>query len=201
MLTTPQAQAYMQQHANSNSISQQDVETLLADVRGTTFAQIVQVTPVATAAAHKAVPVRKVTVANVQLFNNIRDFNIYASAVKRSAAKLHESDPADVATFVTSETWHEHTSCYSVVEHKTKRGQFYLYAIYNRAESLLFIGNDVASKEQVAQLLTPSAAKSLLQDNSEVHNVSNNVTHSVIVRTTALANIVSIRAMGNDLQV
>ena len=89
---------------------------------------------------------------------------------------------------------------YSVVQHK-HNSNLYLYASFNNASSLYFIDGQHASKQQVAQYLTASAAAKLLEDNSIVHNASNNVLHTVHIRTIALANIVSIATNKQQLVV
>ena len=50
-------------------------------------------------------------------------------------------------------------------------------------------------REQVALFLTASAAKKLLENNKVVHNVANDVTHDVVVRTIALDNLHSMNAV------
>ena len=195
-----EAFAAIQAQQNNTYISQADVSRLLDNVRGTTFATIAYVTKVATAAAHKAVDIKKVTIANVQLFNNLSEYtNVYENAVKRSATKLGE-DATAVAAFESAGNWFEHTDCYSIVKHKTKEA-YYLWAIYNRAESLYVIGNNVVSKEEVAQFLTPASARDLLADDSITYNVGHDVQHSVIVRVVGLQNIVSIIAQKDILLV
>ena len=195
-----EALAAIQAQQNNTYISQADVSRLLDNVRGTTFASIAYVTKVATAAAHKAVDIKKVTIANVQLFNNLSEYtNVYENAVKRSATKLGE-DATAVAAFESAGNWFEHTDCYSIVKHKTKEA-YYLWAIYNRAESLYVIGNNVVSKEEVAQFLTPASARDLLADDSITYNVGHDVQHSVIVRVVGLQNIVSIIAQKDILLV
>ena len=151
-----------------------------------TFAQVQYVTQVKTAAKHKHVNITKHTTANVQLFSNINSFtNVYANAVKKSA---------NVNNFVTSSTYYTHlANCYSIVQHKVKQAM-YLYCIYNNAQSVYYINNVQATKQQVAQYLTASAAKQLLNTSTATHNVTNNVTHNVVVRTIALQNIKSITA-------
>lgn len=168
-----------QSKINANAIAQ-----LLANTHGTTFAQVTACTPVKTAAAHKHLQVMKHTVANVQLFNNVRDFNLYATQVKRSA---------NVEDFVVSDTWHEHTNCFSVVKHK-QRDEYYLYAVYNNATSTYTIDGVAATKQQVMQLLTNSERAKWEDTSGEVYNKTNDVTHSIIVRTTKLANIQQITA-------
>ena len=87
MLTLATAQAALAAHATANAITAPQVMQQLQTVRGVTFANVTQVTKVATAAAHKAVNIQKVSVANVQLFNTVNDYSaVYAAAVKRSTA-------------------------------------------------------------------------------------------------------------------
>ena len=200
MLNTQTAQQALQAHANNNTITQQQVAALLANV-STTFAQIVYVTKVATAAAHKNVNIVKVVSANVQLFANINAAtSVFANAVKRSAAKL-DNDADAVANFTAQSNYFTHTSVYSLVQHK-QTNAMYLYAIYNNASSLYFINGQLATKQQVAQYLTASAAKQLLAEGPAVtHNVTHNVTHAVKVRTVALANLVSITANKQQVSV
>lgn len=160
------------------------VKAQLANTKGTTFARIETDTEVKPAAANKAHVIRKHTMANVQLFNGIKDYEIYAKAVKRSAG---------TDEFVQSDNYFEHTDCWSVVKHKSKDA-YYLYCVYNKAQSTFTIDGVVATRTQVAALLTPSAAAQMLDTSGVVHNVRNDVEHDVIVRTIALANVVSITA-------
>lgn len=193
MLNNTQAQHYLQQHANANTISAAQVQAMLANA-SVTFASIAYVTQVQTSAAHKHNNVQKVTVANVQLFANINAAtSVFANAVKRSAAQHESNDESAVAAFTAQSNYFVHTACYSVVQHKQSAAQ-YLYAIYNNASSVYFINNAVATKQQVAALLTASAAAKLLQSSNTVHNATHNITHNVQVRTIALQNIVSIVA-------
>lgn len=176
--------------AKGTSITSAQVQELLDDVRGVTFAQVVSVTDVKTAAAHKAVSIKKVSTANVQLFNNLQNFDVFARAVKRNA---------EVDTWVQGDTWYQHTDCFSLVEHKDTKEQ-YLYAIYNGADSQLLVNGVAADKQTVAQYLTPSEAKKLLGDGT-TYNATNDVEHSVIVRVLKLSSIVSIKAMGDMVTV
>jgi hypothetical protein len=193
MLNNTQAQTILAQHANAQCISAAQVQALLASV-SVTFASIAYVTQVQTSAANKQHNVQKVTVANVQLFANINAAtSVFANAVKRSAAQHNSNDESAVAAFTAQSNYFTHTACYSVVQHKQSAAQ-YLYAIYNNASSVYFINNVVATKQQVAALLTASASAKLLQASNTVHNVTHNITHNVQVRTIALQNIVSIVA-------
>lgn len=198
MLNTQQAQQALLAHANNNTINAQQVQILLAN-KSVQFANIVYCTKVATSAKHKNVNITKVVSANVQLFSNIKALNLYAQQVMRSANALNAD--ANVTNFIASSTYFTHNAnCYSLVTHNTTNA-VYLYAIFNSASSVYFINNVVATKQQVAQYLTASASAKLLQDNNTVHNVTNNVTHSVKVRTIALQNLVSIKANKQALTV
>lgn len=188
------AQQAIQLQQSGIAIAPADVSAMLANVHGTTFATVTQVTRVATAAKHRAVVINKVTEASVQLFNNINEFtSVYANAVKRSAAKLEENDPALVQGFTAQSNYFEHTDCYSIVKHKTK-DSYYLYAIYNKAQSVYVMDGREMTKAEVAEYLTPSAARDLLTPYDHNLNVTHDVLHDVAVRTVALANIVSIVA-------
>lgn len=185
---------------NGYSITANDVATLLKDVKGTTFASIITVTKVATAAAHKAEQIFKVTTATVQLFNNVSEFtSVYERAVKRSATKLNSE--ATVEHFQAQDTYFFHTDCYSVVQHKTDASKQYLYAIYNNAKSVYVHNDKLISKEDAAAYCTPSAQKEMLKTGNVVHNVSNDVTHDVTVRTIGLGSIVQLNAMKQSLTV
>ena len=163
---------------------QKQIKKLLANA-STTFANINYTTVVKTAATHKTVVIKKTTSANVTLFANIKAAtNVFANAVQKNA---------NVQNFVTSSNYFKHTNCYSIVQHKTNN-KFYLYAIFNAASSTYTINNVAATKQQVAQYLTASAAQKLLTNTSSTYNAKNNVTHNVVVRTIALHNINSITA-------
>lgn len=203
MLTLTTAKAALTDKANNVVITPQQIETVLANVRGVTLASIMQVTNVSSvAAAHKANKVQKVTQASIQLFNNVNDYNnVYAAAVKRTAATIADNDTAAVAGFETQENYFAHTNTFSLVQHKKDAAKFYLFAIYNSADSLYFINNSVATKQEVAALLQPAAAKKLLEDNSVVHNKTHDIMHTVQVRTIALDSIVQLKAMKQVLAV
>jgi hypothetical protein len=201
MLTLQHAQHALNVHASANSNSVTLTAQAIANVlnaKASTFANIVYVTQVATSAKHKAVNIQKVTQANVQLFSTSY---AYASAVQKSASKIAQNNVANVQQFTAQANYFTHTNCYSIVQHNSN-SNLYLYAVYNNAQSMYFINNTVATKQQVAQYLTASAAQKLLQDsNTVVHNATHDVLHTVHIRTIALANIVSIVANKQQISV
>jgi hypothetical protein len=171
----------------------------LLNGKSVTMAQIQYTTNVKTAAAHKNIVIQKNTNANVQLFSNIKYANVYMNAVKKSANRIGDNDKEAVESFEQTDTYYEHEDCYSIVKHR-KTGKEYLYCIYNNATSEYLIDGKEVTKKDVAQYLTPSEAKKLLEDNSFVYNKANDVVHSVIVRTIGLENIKKISACGSVIE-
>ena len=158
-----------------------------------TFAQIAYTTQIATSAANKQHNVQKHVVANVQLFANIKQATqVFANAVKKSASNIASNNAQNVAAFTQQSNYFAHTNCYSIVQHK-QNAKLYLYCIFNNVTSTVYtINNVVATKQQVATLLTASAATKLLQESNTVTNVTHNIQHNVQVRTIALANVKSV---------
>lgn len=193
-LTHAQAQHAMLLHANNNTVTPAQVQYLL-QTASVTFAQLLYVTQVQLAAAHKQQSISKVTSANVILCSNIAAHtSVYANKVRKTAAAIASNDAAAVQAFTAQQNYFVHTPCYSIVQHTQYANKFYLYAIFNSASSLYVHNNAVVSKQHVAQYCTASAAKQLLQNDNIVHNKTHNIKHTVQVRTIALSNIVSIKA-------
>jgi hypothetical protein len=130
------------------------------------------------------------------LFNNIDAFtDVYARAVRRSAATHTTNDRDAVENFTAQSNYFNHTDCFSIVQRKGGE-ELYLYCIMRRARSHYTIDGVAATKGDVAALLTPSAAHTLLQPSNTVQlNETHGITHSVVVRTIALHNIQQVRAM------
>lgn len=175
----------------------QTIKEALKTVSGATFASITYKTDVAPSASNKHISITKRTTANIQLFNNLTDYNVYERAVKRSANKIEENDTANVESFTANSASFTHDEeCFSIVKNK-KSDQQYLYAIYNSVSgSQYYINGEPASKEDVAQYLTPSASKKLLGDNEITYNQTNDIVHDVVVRTIKLENIEQMKVCG-----
>ena len=193
-LTVTAAAAAITAHANNNVVTAQQIAALLNNA-SVTFAQITYVTQVQTAAAHKAQSIVKVTTANVILCANIKAHtSVYANKVRKTAAAIASNNAANVQAFTAQQNYFTHTNTHCIVQHTQHANKQYLYAIYNNASSIYMHNNVVVNKQHVAQFLTASAAKQLLQESNVVHNVTHNIKHTVQVRTIALSNIVSIKA-------
>lgn len=152
---------------------------------GTNFAAIEYETEVKTAAAHKHLTVKKRVVANVQLFSGIKDWDLYAKQVRRDSGADH---------FQSSENYFTHEpDCFSIVRNR-KNDRLYLYAIFNSVQSTTFtIDGCSATRQQVAEMLTPSARARFDGVSDTVYNVTNDVEHSITVRTIALENVIDLR--------
>lgn len=175
------------QQTLNNSNASVNIASLITN-KGATIANISYVTQVKTAAAHKHMRIVKISKASVMLASNLQAYtNMYLNKVQKTAT-------TDASNFVTAPAHFTHTACYSVV-HNANLNTHYLFALFNNNSKSIYVNlanNTVLTKDQVAQYLTASAAKQLLQSNATVHNKTNNITHSAIVRTIKLANIVSI---------
>lgn len=186
-----------------NSITEAFVKQLLSTTNGATLASLTLCTDVATAAAYKSVTIKKVSKVSVMLYGNVSNTNLYADAVKRSANALVANDSTNVDAFVTQDTYYEHNAdCYSIAKHK-QNNTVYLYSIVNNnanADAYYFINNVLASKQEVAQYLTASNAKVLLEGRSNV-NKTYNIEHNVKPFVVKLQNVMQINALKQSITV
>lgn len=192
MLTLQYAQAAIaaQKH---NKVNAQRITALLSKYNNTaTIANVTQVTQVQTSAANKNVVIHKVTRASVLLFANALN---YVACVQRSAALQKNNDAAAIAAFTASAASFTHNAnCYSIVQNNNSAQQ-YLYMHYNSAQSVYVLNNTIITAAQAASYCTASVAAKMLQNSNVVQNVSNNITHTICVRTVKLQNIVRLAAL------
>ena len=192
-LTALQAQQAATLHSSNNTLTVQDISQALGNA-SITFAHILYVTAVQTAAAHKAQNLQKVVSANVILCSNIKAHtSVYANRVKKTAANIADNDQAAVAAFTPQANYFEHTPVHCIVQHKVHADKFYLYVIYNTADVMYLHNGAVVDKQHVAQYLTPSGTRELFNTDTIVHNKTSGVRHTVRVRTIALSNLVSMK--------
>lgn len=187
-----QAQAALAAQQSNAQFGVQQIRDLLQNA-SVTFANVTFVTQQQNAAAHKNVIINKCTNANIILCSNIAAHtNVYANKVRKSALQYANNSREDIDNFDTSTASFTHTDCYSVVQNKKVATKFYLYAIFNTAQTVLLHNNTVVTAQYAQQFVTPSALAA--QRARVTHNKTNNVTHDVVVRTIAISNLVSIRA-------
>lgn len=192
-VTQAQALQAIALQQNAQQITAQSIAQALQNV-SVTFAQILYVTQVQTAAKHKQERIYKVTCANVMLCANVSaQAQVYARKVRKHAARFAQNDAQAVDNFEAQSNYFAHTATHCIVAHKQHADKLYLYAIYNRARSVYVHNGAVVSKQHVAQYCTASAAEKLLQASNIVHNKTHNIVHDVQVRTIALSNIVQMR--------
>jgi len=177
----------------NNKVTAQRIIALLQKYNNTaTIANVTQVTQVQTSAANKHVTIYKVTRASVLLFANALN---YVACIQRSAALQKNNDAQSIAAFVASAASFTHNAqCYSLVQNNNSAQQ-YLYAHYNSAQSVYVLNNALITAQQAASYCTASTAATMLKASSVTHNVTNNVTHSIVVRTVKLQNIVRLAAL------
>lgn len=198
MLTLQYAQSAIKAQQKSKVTAKRITKLLRPYNNTATIANVTQVTKVNVSAANKHLTINKVTRASVLLFANALN---YVACVQRSAAQNKNNDAQDIEQFAASAASFTHDpECYSLVTNNNNPEQQYLYLHYNSAESIYVHNNVVLTKEQVATYCSPSVAKTILNEKRETHNVSNNVTHSIVVRTVKLQNIVRLAALKQVLQ-
>jgi hypothetical protein len=177
---------------NSN-INVANIVKALNGVEATTFATLTQASPVTLSAANKGKRIYKVTKQNVTLCNS--DAGLYTNKVRREADADFTALPSHYAMVNDS---------YSVCSLISNPAKHYLRAIVNNCISSVYYDADadvIRSKEEVAKLCTPAAAKKMLDTSSETYVAHADVTHSVIIRTFALENIYSININKQSLTV
>ena len=179
--------------ANIMTISAQIVKSVLSGY-GVTFAGMEYQTSIPTAAKFKTdILIEKRTIANVMLFQSIKDFEIYKKSVMRSINSIDGQE--SITDFEVSDNWFEHsdTDCFSIISSK-KTGEKYLYFISNNAQSQYYINGELVEKTDIKQYLTPSKAKELFDNDGIVYNKKNDVMHTIHPRTLKLENIITLKA-------
>lgn len=186
-LTFPEAAVAVAITKQDKTITIQEVSGIMNNTD--TPVIITTATRVKTAAAHKDVELYKVAKARVLLPAN---GDTYIRMVKESATALG-SDELNVQNYTVGESPYQHTAVYPICELKSNPEKKYLYAIYEETSAPVYLldGSEV-TKEDVANYLTASEAKKLLEENVVTENKTHDIKHSVNVRTISLGNVVDI---------
>jgi hypothetical protein len=167
------------------------IEEKVSKIFGAEFTNILYITDVKTSAKYKNMKIRKSTSANVQIYANLSDVTeVYKNAILKNGV---DSNGGKITSFEVSDNWFTHKKkCYSIVYKEGKEDVLYLWCRMLKAKSEYFIDDIAVEKAEILQYLTPSEVKKLTEDTSIVHNVKNDVDHSVIIRTIKLSNITEI---------
>ncbi len=171
-------------------ITAKQIETLLKNHKGTTLVGITTYTKVSTAAKYKDTEIMKRSTYQGVIAANVRDYEaLYRNKVEKTS---------NTKDFEVSAGWHEHTAIHALCINPKNPDQFYLYILCNDhpAVSEYYIDGQIATKQQVAAYLTPSAKDKLLNPPAMNHNVTNDVYHEANVRIVKLENIERLAVMG-----
>jgi hypothetical protein len=181
---------------NTSKINVANIINALSNINSTTFATLTQASQVATASAHRAQNIYKITVQNVTLCNS--NASIYTNAVTREAVATEQAD----AFVAQSSNYEMINNSYSVCALKSNTNKHYLRAIVNKCLQVAYYcanTNTLLSKQEVAQYLTASASTKLLTPSTSTTVQHANITHTVTVRNFSLQNIYSINVNKQQL--
>lgn len=163
----------------------------------TTFAHVVQATPVKLAAKNSERNIMKVSTSNVMISSS---HDTYERAVKNSAVKAG-SNENKVAEFKPQKAWFTRREDCAALATANKNGlPVLVYMTYpnpRNAGKRYFIDADtqeMMTAEQVAELMTPSAAKQLLDPPATQKNVKHDIEHTVGTRAVYLHNVLKVIA-------
>lgn len=174
---------------------QNQLVSILNAVSGSTIARIDYTTLVATAAKFKAVKIEKNTVASVILFGSQKAaMSAYERRVRKTATEIADNNAQAVDNFELSDNWHCADGAYSIRKHREKADKHYLFPMFCRPSIVHYtIDGKPATRLDVAEFLTPSARKTLLDNTGIVENKKNGIKHKAIVRTIDMANINQVK--------
>jgi len=163
----------------------------------TTFANIVQATPVVLAAKNKERNIMKLSMLNAMLSSSLAT---YTNAVKNSARK-QGSDAEKVDNFVPRKAAYTRSeSCAALATSDATGKGMIVYLTYPNPRAgtkSYFIDadtNQVMSREDVAELMRPADAKRLMDPPTVTHNKTHDIEHTVSVRSVYLHNIFRVVA-------
>ncbi len=174
---------------------------ILSATKGSTIARLCYTTPVKPAAKFKSLDIQKTTVASVLLFGTVAAYkNAYLRRVQKTALAIADNDSQAVANFELSQNWHIASEfAYSIRLH-TDKGTKYLFPMFCSKSIVSFtIDGKPATRDQVAEFLTPSERDKLLDDSGTVENKKNGIKHMAIVRTILFNNINWLKIKGKFL--
>ncbi len=182
---------------------QNQIIDVLENTRGSTIARLSSTTLIKPAAKFKTTVIEKTTVASVLLFGTVSAYkNAYKRRVKKTALLIDGNDKQAIESFELSDNWHvQADTAYSIRKKKDDNGSRYLFPMFCKTgESSFTIDGKPATREQVAEYLTPSVARDLLDTGGIVENKKNGIKHSAIVRTIGMDNINWLKIKGQFIQ-
>jgi hypothetical protein len=183
------------------------LNTILEEVKGTTFANLVTVTDVAIQSAKnnpncEGVAIKKICQLTVIIANNLKETtNLYHNKVARTIEGIEPEN----FVFSGSNYTREQGDAYSVVSLKSDTTKKYLEAFPQKTQSVNYVmikgGAMVAiEKADLEKYLTKGEWAKLNVDKSVVYNATNDCTHSAIIRNYKLESIKEITTGGATYQ-
>ena len=155
-----------------------------------TLTYMVNVSGVAARNKHKQI--KKLVTARVQVFTTK---TAYITAVKNSMEKVDSGQAGK--EFKASKPNFRHDDEHFFIVHNDNTKNSMLFCRFIKVfEVNYFIDGKSATKEQIAENLTPSAADKLMAPNKPTYNVKNDVYHKVAMRTPSIDNIQQIKFGG-----
>jgi len=182
----------------NSAINLNSVYNAFSTINTVANAIITQASPVTLARNFKHLSIYKVNLLSVTVCNN--NSNLYNSAVTQHVINTQQAS----AFNALASNYNAVNNMYSLVTLKSNANNVYIRAIVNKHLASAYYcatTNTLLTKQQLAQYLTNSAATKLLNNNSTTTVKHANITHNVIVRNFALANIYSLTVNNSKLTV
>jgi hypothetical protein len=187
------AQAQPEAHGHTVAANIQDV--LRTSI--TTFAHVVQMTPVTLAAKNKALRILKLHSVNVLISSSLAT---YENAIKNSATRKGQ-DAEKVAGYTpAAANFTRQPDCAALAVSKKSGLPQLVYLTYPNprgADKVYFIDadtNTVMNVSEMAELMRPADAKKLLDPPTETENKTHGFKHGVNVRAPYLHNVIKVIA-------
>lgn len=120
----------------------------------------------------------------------------YTSSIVNTAKQNKDNDAANIEAYKPQESKYDHNAqAFAACTLKSDSSKHYLYTIQDRCTKSVFVDADtrkVMTREEVAELCTPSEAKKLLGQSEEKTNKSFDIQHDVVVRIIKQENVISM---------
>ena len=157
---------------------------------------VTTVTKVPLAAKHKALDIKKISIS---LMNLPESSDVYTDLVIATSI-ANGTDVDEANKFEPSKSRYTHTECYPMCDN-IKGDTQYLYGFSSKSDQfdtvspVYVMDNEVISKDDIIQYLTPSAARVLSESNNIVENKKHDIKHSVFVKTIKLENVKEVKIL------
>lgn len=181
----------IEQRAQGNTINVAAITAIAGTM--SPLVKLTQVTDVKLAAAHKKRNIVKMAHTVCIIPENAE---VYTSSITHTASQNADNNADDIAAYKPRESKYDHNpAAFAACTLKSNSENHYLYTIQDKCSKSILIDADtkqIISKEEVAELMTPSEAKKLLGKSEEKVNKAFNIEHDVVVRIIKQENVISM---------